>query len=549
MINILSINNSLHSSSACLIYKNTCYAIEQERVSRRRHAVLENVSAETISKLLSIMESPDVVTHVLSTGSIGFEVDNNTFPRKISPNVVTDLCKDHHHHHHHMHTAFYASRFQECMHIVADGKGDMQDSVTLGLQDLNKGITILKKYSEIYSLGALYTACCNVAGIKDHGEGQFMGLSSFGRPLYVQDMPFNFNVETGEFESKIDLGNTQYSATDAMFSYLCKTIYPHKPLENSIMEKDPCSIMLYADLACSVQTWLNTTIVNLAKYLKLLDTGNCENLCISGGVTLNCVANGCLDKARVFPNIFAFPATNDGGCSVGSACESYHKLTGKIPQMSLPYLGNPHHNYDNMFGYKTQHIDSKQIATLLVSNNIIGWFQGGSEIGPRALGHRSLLANPCSFEMLEKINCHIKNRKMYRPLCPVILDKFYNDIVEDDPPYNLAKYMLKTVKIRESWRKRIPAVCHVDMTCRPQLLERNDNPQLYEVMFQFYELTGIPVLINTSLNLGGEPIVETVLDCVHLFEKKKQFIKTIVFDGHLALESREREILHIPQFI
>ena len=287
-------------------------------------------------------------------------------------------------------------------------------------------------------------------------------------------------------------------------------------------------MMLYSDFAASVQEVLNQLIIGMAKYLKK-ETGF-KNLVMAGGVTLNCTSNGVLDREKIFDNIFVFPAANDGGCSLGAALELAREK-GEFDQKLPKRIGNVYfgkeysdkeiENYlkNRKFHYEYVNADDfpNMIAELLHQNKIVAWLQKGFEFGPRALGARSILCSPCLRENTNRVNL-AKNRELWRPLSPVVLDKFYDDIFEDERPYNMSEFMLKTCKIKDEWVRKIPAVTHVDQTSRPQYLKREYNNKLYDVIEEFYHICGVPLIINTSFNTRNQPIINSPLEALTEYE-------------------------------
>jgi carbamoyltransferase len=285
------------------------------------------------------------------------------------------------------------------------------------------------------------------------------------------------------------------------------------------------SMRHWEDLAWRVQD--DTEKVLLARARWLRETTGAKNLCIAGGVALNCVANGRIAREAGFENVWIQPAAGDDGIAIG--CAAYGQIEVlKQPRsfvMKQSYVGKPYADRDIedstkkfLVRIQTTTVRSDDIcrdtAKLLAEQRVIGWFQGGSEFGPRALGNRSLLADPRKAEMKDILNSRVKHRQPFRPFAPIVLAERAKEIFEgeEDSPF-----MLIAKPVRREWRDRIPAIVHVDGTARVQTVSQDTNPVLYRLLKEFEALTGVPVLINTSFNVKGEPIVETPRDAMICF--------------------------------
>jgi carbamoyltransferase len=281
----------------------------------------------------------------------------------------------------------------------------------------------------------------------------------------------------------------------------------------------------WEDLAWRVQD--DTEIVLLSRARWLRETTGARNLCIAGGVALNCVANGRLARESGFENVWIQPAAGDDGIAIGCAYHGYLELLNQRRSfvMDHSYAGKRYTEQDIdralakfLVRIQTTALRSEDIcretAKLLADQSVIGWFQGASEFGPRALGNRSLLADPRKAEMKDILNKRVKHRQAFRPFAPIVLAERAKEIFEgeEDSPF-----MLIAKPVRPEWRDRIPAVVHVDGTARVQTVHAQTNPLLYRLLKEFDALTGVPVLINTSFNVKGEPIVETPPDAVVCF--------------------------------
>jgi carbamoyltransferase len=427
---------------------------------------------------------------------------------------------------------------------VADGRSE-NASVTLAKAVKSK-IEVLKEFPIHDSLGLFYSSACAYCGLGEDAPGKFMGLAAFGTA--EQRLPINFDIAIGEFHNDInEIKNTNDPETikRLYIEYFKKNNYPFAA--GSYKKYDPEKLMYYINFASSAQKCLETNLENLVVFLKSMF--NSENLILAGGVALNCTSNGKLDGQKLFCNIFAHPASNDAGCSIGAALNVFAELgyfSDKVPQRiqnvfygkssykeSLELLLN-NISYD-VIKFKRHASFVKKIANILANNKIVAWFQERGEFGPRALGHRSILANPADRKMLYKVN-ELKGREKWRPISPIVLDKYYKDVFVDESPHNLADFMLKTVKVRERWNSKIPAVIHSDYTARPQILNREQDPLLYDVLDEFYSITGIPAIMNTSLNGKDQPIVNEHRHALAFFEKS-DILDFLVIDGNIVAKN------------
>lgn len=536
---ILSINEGIHEASITLLKGMELRVfVEQERHSRYRHHIDGVVTAEVIYKVLETEgitpEQVDYFCYCNLTNFAELSVGKNTGLLTLKQivgvkdfearwkNIKLLANKKLNHHQQHCAASFYASGFETALGLVIDGSGDLDDSITLFKCSRQDGIVELKKYAKKYSLGDFYSKAAITMGLGNNSEGKLMGLASY----WKSDCDYsNFDKTTHEMKNA------------HLFEwYMQQNPYP---FENRLPD-----IIHYIRSAGEVQKIFNNTVLDIVTYLKEFNP-NEENLVISGGCMLNCSCNAEIEHSGLFSNIYCFPATNDAGISLGAAylnaldvCKNYktsrieHVYLGvEYPRSKTPLRLREIH-YNRQLNY-----EKDTIVDALVDNKVIAWYQGRSEAGPRALGHRTLLASPCDRATLDHINKHIKHREPFRPLAPIVLDKYYLEIFDDPNPENLTPFMLKNVKIKPEWQHKIPAVCHIDNTARPQYLKREVNPELYDLIEGFYEKTGIPLLINTSLNGKGEPIVETFEDLMKFLEYHAEVFCAVI-DAKKVLKTR-----------
>lgn len=470
----------------------------------------------------------------------------NTIKDKIGVEGNKILFGDHHLSH--AASAFFPSPFEEAAILTVDGVGEW----TTTTMSIGKG-TELKLLREIkfpHSLGLLYSAFTAFLGFKvNNGEYKVMGMAPYGKPRYVDKIYNNLiNVASdGSFWINMNYFSYHYSDERTFNSkfedlfgkprhpkmnfFTSDTRFPsyfgEKPLNYSELCKENEQ---YADIAASIQRVTEEILLRLVMALHK-ETG-LKKLCIAGGVGLNSVANGRILRETPFDELFIQPAAGDSGGALGAALHAYHGLLGKPRDFILEhaYYGKDYSEEEiNKFleskniSYQYFSDDDKllnRIVDDLVNGKVVGWFQGRFEWGPRALGNRSILADPRSEEMKDLVNIKIKFREPFRPFAPVIKEENIRDFFHGD---NVAKqfparYMLLVLPLKENKAKTINAVNHMG-TGRLQTIREEWNPRYYRIVKRFGEATGIPVLLNTSFNLRGEPIVNSPANAFNTFNK------------------------------
>ena len=437
------------------------------------------------------------------------------------------------HHLSHAASAFFPCPWEEAAFITVDGVGEWA-TTAYGVGQGNR-IKILKQINFPHSLGLLYSAFTYFTGFRvNSGEYKLMGLAPYGQPRYVdiikrelidirEDGSFRLNMKYFDYCSGLRMTNARFGA---LFGG------PERRPESKITERE-------MDLARSIQVVTEEVMLNIARHVHQ-ETGM-KKLCLAGGVALNCVANGRLLRESPFEDLWIQPCAGDGGNAAGAALFAWHQILGnpRVPdsrRQKASYLG-PDYPDDEIQAFLdargapyTRHKPEDVpgvVADLIASQKVVGWFQGRMEFGPRALGARSILGDPRSREMQSVLNLKIKFRESFRPFAPSVLadkaDEWF-DLRGHESPYMLLvadvlPQHLRALSDEEKAargfdklkvvRSSVPAITHVDNSARIQTVGRNDNPAYYDMINAFYAKTGCPIVINTSFNVRGEPIVCT----------------------------------------
>ena len=400
------------------------------------------------------------------------------------------------HHLAHAYAVFYSSPFPEAAVLIIDGRGSDKETQSLFYAS-ECGIRLIASTARI-GIGLLYAAITHAIGFGHLQEGKTMGLAPFGsgaRRLF-------------DFGGRFDGIETDYSGFCAEGSYDIKQAYePLKTFEQQ------------ADAAFEVQQECEKAMLHLARYAK--DQTASPYLCISGGVALNSVSNYRILESGLFKDIFINPAASDTGIPLGCALYGYYSAGGKLRTEISPYLGPSYSRQEidraiAVFqGFEVVERDAMRAAVdMLAANKIVARFEGRSEMGPRALGHRSILMSPLRAENKDVLNARVKFREAFRPFAPIVMEELAADYFKID---RSCPYMLLIPPVHPEKRSVIPAVTHVDGTARLQTVTQARNGALYDILAAFGAATGVPVLLNTSFNVAGEPIVETPVDAIKCF--------------------------------
>ena len=470
------------------------------------------------------------------------------------------------HHESHAASAFFPSPFKRAAFLTLDGVGEWATS-SFGVGIDNK-VTIQSELHFPHSIGLLYSAFTYFTGFKvNSGEYKVMGLAPYGEPKYVKtiydqlidlkdDGSFAMNMDYFEFPTGLKMTNSKFAKLFGGSE--------RKP-EAELTQRE-------MDLARSVQDVTEEIMIRMAKNVKK-ETGE-KNLCLAGGVALNCVGNGKLLRENIFDEIWIQPAAGDAGGALGAAYVAYHHYADRpinkkenVDKQKGSYLGTSYSDQDickflDTYNLPYQRFIEEEIldrtADLLISQNIIGWFQGRMEFGPRALGNRSIIGDARSSEMQKKMNLKIKHRESFRPFAPSILSEEISNWFEIDreSPYMLFVADVKKEKQQEMtdvekklWgieklnivRSEVPAITHVDYSARIQSVNKKDNLLYHKLISNFFKKTDCPIIVNTSFNVRGEPIVESPLDAYKCFMRTEMDVLVL---GNNILLKEEQPTFH-----
>jgi carbamoyltransferase len=551
--------NAYHADASAAIFVNgkLIAAIEEERFRRIKHwagfpemaiqfclkeagigfeevdhySIGRDPKAKFLRKLLYLAKNP--------AGSLSVIKNRWHNSRKVSsienelsaisglqPSVFKNKIKQIEHHRSHLASAFFASPFDEAACVSIDGSGDFTTTMT-GVGKGNK-IEVLDSVDFPHSIGIFYTAFTQLLGFPHYGdEYKVMGMAPYGEPKYIDKLKDVIHLtDDGLFRLNLDYFR---KATDGVISYNEDYIPVVKPLYSSSMikvfgeprKKEEPLTQYHKDMAASVQWVTEKVIFHILESLHK-KTG-LKNVCIAGGVAQNSVANGKIKKNTSFENIYIPSAGHDAGISMGAALYVQHQVLNKerMPSIRSAYTGSHFTNEEIgsflcdqkiKFDELEDDVLFDKITDCLINGGVVGWFTGKAEFGPRALGGRSIIADPRRTDAKEIINSKIKRRESFRPFAPSVLKEYVDEYFEwtDEVPF-----MEKVFPIKPSKQKLIPAVTHIDGSGRLQTVDKKISPRYYALIETFRKKTGVPILLNTSFN-ENEPIVnkpQEALNC------------------------------------
>ena len=575
---ILGISAFYHDSAACLL-KDGCIiaAVQEERFTRKKHDAgfphnsiqyclsEANISPSDIKNVV-FYEKPFVkferlIETYLAFAPKGFKSFSSSMPVWIKEKLFQKnmLSKElskvlgdsidwrkrllfSEHHLSHAASAFYPSPFENAAVLTLDGVGEWTTtSLAIGK---GKELKIVKEIHFPHSLGLLYSAFTYYTGFKvNSGEYKVMGLAPYGEPKYADLIKDKLIVVADDGSFQLDMSYFDYATGLTMTNKKFDALFggPPRTSESELTQRE-------MDLAASVQKVTEDIIIQIAKNIAK-ETGE-KNLCLAGGVALNCVANGALVREKIFDNIWIQPAAGDAGGALGAALSAWYLHHAEERQVSIDcdsmkgaYLGpsftDSEIEADFMeCGAKFQKFDDhvliEHVASALAEDKAVGWMQGRMEFGPRSLGGRSIIADPRSPKMQKQLNLKVKYRESFRPFAPSVLREHVGEWFnhETDSPYMLLVadvHKDKRLEISEEDgalfgveklnvpRSTVPAITHVDYSARIQTVHSETNPRYHALISKFYQKTGCPLVVNTSFNVRGEPIVCTPMDAFKCF--------------------------------
>ena len=576
MKSILGISAFYHDSAACIILDGEIIAATQEeRFTRKKHDsnypknaidfVLNycNLKLSDVDQIV-FFEKPFLKFERLLETYVAFAPKGFISFSKAMPlwikeklfqkNLLFNKLKEHDenyksdeniffsdHHLSHAASAFFPSPFEEAVILTADGVGEW--ATTTVAVGKNNNLEIKKEILFPHSLGLLYSAFTYYTGFKvNSGEYKLMGLAPYGSPIYEDKIKKLVDIkDDGTF--RLDQKYFNYATGLTMTNDKFNELFGQKPRD----PKTEQITQFHMDIASSIQKITEVIMIKLAKAIR--NEYGIKNLCLAGGVALNCVANGKILKEKIFENIWIQPAAGDAGGSLGAALALWHieqgnkRIVSENDSMKGSYLGCEFDQQQiekelNSLGANFQTFEYENLidetAEFLANEKAIGWFQGRMEFGPRALGGRSILGDPRSNKMQKNLNLKIKYRESFRPFAPSVLKEDANtwfDINVDSPYMLLVADINPNKKIEMTSeqeklfgidklnikRSEIPAITHVDYSARIQTVTKNTNPRYYDLISKFKKKTGCPLIINTSFNVRGEPIVNTPTDAFNCF--------------------------------
>lgn len=555
--------NAFHADSSACIFKDgeLIAAIEEERIKRIKHwagfpmdsirfclkeagisiqdvdhiTIGRNPGANIVKKIIHVFKNQIHISKItdrfMNSRKVGKIQAILSAEFKLPETNIRAQVHNIEHHRSHLASAFFASPFNKSALLSVDGFGDFS-STMVGIGSTNR-IEVLGQVTFPHSIGIFYTTLTQFLGFTKYGdEYKVMGLAPYGKPIYIDKLKEIIRTTDDGF-FKLNLNYFRHVKEGVEMSWeggepAIGNLFTDEitKLLGQPRKKESELTQYHKDIAASVQRITEKTIFHILNHLHRRT--NSDTVCIAGGVAQNSVANGKIYKETPFRKVYVPPAGQDAGIAIGSALYLWNHLLGKprnLPMQSAA-TGSKFSNDEIEKILQKQNVsylkytDTElydKVTNCIIDGGVVGWFQGRAEFGPRALGHRSIIADPRRADAKELLNLKIKKRESFRPFAPSILKEFTGDYFEmtEDVPF-----MEKVFLIKEEKRKIIPAVTHVDGTGRLQTVDTVSEPRYYKLIAEFYRKTRVPVLLNTSFN-ENEPIVNSPLEALDCYLRTK----------------------------
>lgn len=567
-MNILGLHTFGHDTGAALISGGSLTAISEERLNRMKHSgAFPHMSIKYLLDAAGLkgIEDIDLIVGVTRIGKDGTNKEIEMIKSKLgfSGRILTIS-----HHTAHAAGAFYPSPFDEATVMVVDGLGSNANDVESSekppfLMRMIDG-KIQKKMEEVQSFyramdGKIFSirkdysmpGYRNGVGLLYMGTSVFLGMGDFGSGKVMGLAPYGENSER-KFRRKfceiVDGAALVPSEKNFVRYNDCfqRLFYPDVPQR----KKEQIPDDIYTEIAYEVQDALEEALISIANHLYRISPS--KNLCYAGGVGLNSVANKKILDNTPFENIFIQPGACDSGIALGCALYGAHNVSNEDPKKYMfknAYLGRAYSEEEILdalnntpdIKFRKEKDITKKAAEYLAEGKILGWFEGGSEIGPRALGHRSIICDPAKPGMKDILNERVKHREGFRPFAPSVLREYASEYFDLDCE---SPYMLLIAGVKKDKQKVVPSITHVDGTARVQTVTRENNGKYYDLIAEFFKITGVPVILNTSFNIAGEPIVETPADAIKCFMSTE--MDYLILEDYIVEASGQKELVKGP---
>lgn len=562
---ILGFSSMFHDSSACLLVDGAIvgYA-EEERFNRKKHTTAHPQAAVDwllASHGLRLDDIDDVVFYLHPWGYLttGIKAALANFPRSLAlakkgaatepplerlmrfARFKSDLRRRHgargefnlvftKHYRTHQAAAFFASPFDDAAILTMDAAVDGTTEVIA--HGRGNRIADLLTHRIPNGFAIVYATITHMLGFKWYDEYKVMGMAAYGEPKYLDRIEklYRFDAETGALQFDLRYFDFQNYGMSRLYSDRMKELFwePRQP-EAELSQRE-------YDLAASVQAATRRYGIAMARVAKRL-TGS-PNLCMAGGVVQNCLMNQAICESGLFENVFVQPLASDVGGSLGAALYQYHQVRGNPRSYVMDHLFlGPSYQSESAAAAAKAGLRARpsadwhdDVAGAVADGLVVGYFDGRMEAGPRALGSRSILADPRREDMKDILNLRVKHREHFRPFAPSVLVEELETVFEPLPACRSLEYMIVTMNVRPEWRARLPTITHADATARVQAVRADHAPNFHRIIRKFFQRTGVPVVVNTSFN-DNEPIVCSPDDAINCFKRTK--IDLLVLDGAL----------------